>query len=200
MDARIEEPVVYRQRAHALAPEVEFGIDRSTLSWADAKGHSGAVDLARITGVRVVYDPSRLILPRWIVDVWTQGDKKLRFTSSTLIGSGGFRPRHAAFLAFLAALHQALADKAPRAECHFGPNLASYLLHVVLWWLPVLALGWGAYLGFITSIASAGVFFGFITLYAAQFALRYTYYNYPRAYAPTHPPLTLLPKADARDV
>lgn len=190
----------YRQRSHALAPDVEFTLDEGVLSWADNKGHTGALNLAQISGLRITYDPSRLMAPRWIVDITADGVKEVRFTSTTLVGAGGLRSRNSAFLGFLAALHDGLGERAPGAICRFGPSRPVYALYVTLWWLPILGMIWGTYRAFTTSIASAGLFFAFLSLYSGRFALGYTYYNRPRRYDPRHPPLHLLPKPSTRDV
>lgn len=195
-----DDTITYRQRPHAMAPEVEFGIANGLVSWADTKNRSGTLRLSKISDLRILYDPSRLIMPRWIVDIYVAGQEELRFTSTTLVGGGGFRSRNQAFLAFLAALHAAIAREAPQARCRFGPSWPGYIVRLVFWWLPVFAMAWGTYLGFTTSISAAGVFFGFITLYAAQFAARYSYYNWPRRYASNAPPVSLLPQPTPRDV
>lgn len=200
MDTANADIPIYRQRPHPLAAEVEFRIENGLLSWSDKKGRSGALRLSRANECRITYDPSRLSLPRWVVDVRETGGQALRFTSSTLLGGGGFRSRNSAFLAFLAALHENLHADAKNVSCHFGPTFPSYVLRVLLWWLPVLGMGWAAYLGFTNQSGSAGVFFAFITLYAGQFAARYSYYNKPRRYPPAHPPLHLLPQPTERDV
>ncbi|OQW50082.1 MAG: hypothetical protein A4S15_01255 [Candidatus Raskinella chloraquaticus] len=194
------ESVVYRQRPHALSPDVEFALAGGVLSWADKKGRTGALEIAQLRHCRILYDASRLSAPRWIVDLQGSDRQELRFTSTTTAGAGGMRSRNGAFLAFLGHVHAALAAQAPGAICRFGPGLLTYCLHSLLWCLPVLGMFWAAYLGFTTSGILAGVFFTFLALYSGQFALRYAYYNWPRIYDPRHPPLHLLPKPSPHDV
>lgn len=195
-----DETVAYRQRPHALSPEVEFTLAGGILSWADNKGRTGALDIARLRRCRIIYDVSRLSAPRWIVDLRAADHQELRFTSTTTAGAGGMRSRNGAFLAFLHHVHAALAARAPEAICRFGPGRLAYCLHSLLWCLPVLGMFWAAYLGFATSGIIAGAFFTLLALYFAQFAVRYVYINWPRPYDPRHPPLHLLPKPSSRDV
>ena len=199
MDSVNETPLLYRQRPHTLAPEVEFSLDRGVLSWTDSKGRSGAISVGDIRDLRIIYDPSRLLQVRWVVDIIAQDKEEIRFTSTSLMG-GSFRARTTVFLPFLAALHQELARAKPNIACHIGPNGPSYVIRCLLWWLPVCAMVWTASHGFTDSALSTAVFFGFLALYSGQFAIKYSYYNFPRRYRPDAPPLHLLPKPSERDV
>lgn len=199
MDNATDPTLVYAQRSHPLAAEVEFRLANGFLSWSDKKGRKGALRTTHISDLRITYDPSRLTQARWVVDLKSKEAEALRFTSTTLI-SGSFRPRHGAFLAFLSALHTTIRRDAPHAICRFGPSWPIYSLRMTLWWLPVMGIGLVAYLSFTESALSAGVFFSFMMIYCGQFAARYAYFNWPRHYQAEAPPMALLPKPTPRDV
>jgi hypothetical protein len=199
-ERRRDDPGVYAQRAHPMSPEVEFEVGTDRLAWRDAKGSSGELPLREIARVRLSYDPSRMMAPRHVLDLFTRAGGRIRITSTTYRGLAQFRPRNRAFAAFVRRLDERLVGLGSDAVGELGRGWPRFVLLSGLWivllgatavtvvalalsrqWVPTAVLG------------AMAAYFGWVFWCTARL-------NLPRAFRVGALPEEALPRPSPSDV
>lgn len=190
---------VYRQRPHALSPEVEFEVGETALTWEDAKGNTGAMPWPEVMDLRLTYDPARLQAPRHVLEIASHAGAKLKITSTTYVGMGQFRPKNKAFVAFLEELHERLKGR-PGVRFTTGRGHVGYVLYLAVWLVFLGFLAWGIVAFALTNQPFVSVVLAVMTGWFAWIAYVYARNNWPGPYDPAALPYKKLPRPSERDV
>jgi hypothetical protein len=198
--ARAQDPRYYRQRPHALAPEVEFEAKDDRLAWEDSKNARGELAYADIARMRLTYDPARIRQTRHVLDIEARTGARVRITSTTFAGMGLYKPRNRAFVAFLTDLHRRIAASGARPACEIGRGWAPYLAYLAVWITCLAAFVWGAWQFWLANQTALGLALLLMTAYFGWMAATYARNNRPGSYDPADPPLSVLPKPTEGEV
>jgi hypothetical protein len=197
--ARRELSTVYRQRPHALAPEVEFETTDAGLAWEDAKGNTGTMPWGDVVKLRLTYDPARAQAPRHVLEVTSRSGAVVKITSTTYVGMAQFRPRNRKFVAFLEEMHARLKGRAGVAFIT-GRGWALYALYLAVWIGCLGFMAWGIVAFALANQLFVSVVVAAMTAWFGRIAYVYARNNRPGTYDPTALPHVKLPRPSERDV
>lgn len=199
-ERRLDDPAVYAQRPHPLAPDVEFEVRPDRLAWQDGRGRTGEMMLRDVALLRLTYDPARLMSPRHVLDVTSSAGKRVRITSNTYRGMAQWRSRNRAFRRFVEELHRRLAAVNPAADARIGSGPIRFAFYIGVWSVMLVALLIGVALSLRAGQVAAAVILGAMVGYFAWMGFTTARLNLPRSYRVEALPPELLPEPSEADV
>jgi len=200
LQARMRDPTVYRQRPHALAPDVEFEAGEDALTFEDSKGVTGRIPWGDVGRVRLTFDPARIRQTRHVADIFSRSGQRVRLTSTTFAGMGMYKSRNRAFVAFLETVHARLLARGRDVAYETGNGYAGYVPYLALWLVFLGALVWGAFQMFLGGQNLMAGVLGAMVVYFAFLAYDYARKNRPGSYNPAALPYDILPKPSENDI
>lgn len=184
----------YHTRNDALSPEKTFVLSESALEDWVADGQPQIYPLAEIVKVRLAYEPSRPEPNRYSCTVWMQNGQNLKFYNRRYAGIYDFRDTSSAYVAFVDALHLALARHAPACQYVSGSGNASYIANLACIAFIVLVLLGVAVFALLNGLAWLVIVKLVFIVFYLPTLVRWVKNNRPANYSPRELPPCCLPK------
>ncbi len=187
----------YATRNDAFSPAKVWVLEGATLRFDDGTPAPPELTLANVKEVRLTFAPTRPEPNRFRCRLAWRSGQTHEFFNRTCRGVYDFADTSPEYVAFVRALHGALAQHAPGCRFTAGATGAAY------------AMNWGAmiFVGFMVLIAALFLIFnGLAWLIVLKIALlaifapsafRWLARNKPRSYPPGEIPSNLLPLAES---
>jgi hypothetical protein len=183
----------YAYKPSLLGAPYEFMLGSDALFWRMGS-HSGRVGYDRVTRVRMSFRPSTMQSQRFLTEIWSAGNPKLRIYSASWRSVLGQERLDAAYAGFVTELHRRLAAAGTTALFRAGMPLLPYWIGAVVFSavmvamtvMTVQALQSGQW----TGAAIIGLFF---LVFAVQVGM-YFRRNWPSRYRPDALPAYILPR------
>ncbi len=192
--------IAYQQRIHPLAPNVSYTLSRASLAYEDERRRSGTIALKDVSRIRLSYDPARLRSVRHVLEIETGAGARLKLSSNTYAGMGSFKPRNAAFVAFLDPLVERARQANPAVRIETGRGTAPYVAYLAIYAVFLAAVAWGTVTFALAAqwVVAAGL--ALMLAYFGMVGVDYARNNLPRVITAGPYPRELVPQASENDV
>jgi hypothetical protein len=189
-------PLRYTYRQSILTQPWTFSLEDNALLWQE-EGKPSIIKIALndISSVQPVFDPTRVQLNRYVLNLKTTNGKTIKLASTSYKGISDFEDQAASYTPFVQALHAQLAKANPSALFVKGISKTGYFFSfLVLIFLALLFVIGGLLL--LNGVTHPVIFIKLVLLLFFIPALwRYLKCNKPGTYDPMNLPANILPQA-----
>lgn len=133
----------YEKRESILetAPRV-WRIEPDALVHAFPRGGEFRLPWSEVRRVRLRYAPTEYKRWRYIFSIDGRRGRGMSFDNSHYLGVADFEDRSAAFSAFVSAVLDKVAERAPKAKLYLGSSVLNYTVLMASMLIPMAALCW----------------------------------------------------------
>lgn len=188
--------MLYATRNHAFAPPTTWVLDDASLRIEDDRKDGAAprfVSLADVTAVRLEFAPTRAEPNRYRCRLTLRDGDTLSFFNRTYVGLYNFPETNPAYVAFVQALHRALARHAPHCRFSAGASAGAYALSLVASVFVALLVATAAVLLFFHGLEWLILLKLAVLAFFLPNVLRWLGRNKPRSYTHSAIPPEVLP-------
>jgi hypothetical protein len=186
----------YATRNHALVPATTWVLDGGGMQLEDDKGPPRVLAVADVTQVRLEFSPTRPEPNRYRCRLTLRDGTTVEFFNRTYHGAYDFADTSAEYVAFVQALHTALARYAPGCRFVAGSTGVSYALNLSVTGFLVIVMMLAALFLYFNGLAWLILLKLSLVAIFAPNLFRWLSRNRPRSYSPDSIPESAQPTLD----
>ena len=185
----------YTYRQSIATKPWTFRIENDQLVWEKQDQEKPiAVHMGNIAKVRPVFDPTRVQLNRYVLNITTRKGKQIKLASMSYKGISDFEDLAPSYAAFVRALHEQMARINPSIQYVRGISKLGYAMSMLVMVFLIALLGVAGFL-LINGVTHPIVWVKLaLLLYFTPMLYKYLKRNKPGVYDPAHVPEDLIPQ------